>query len=58
MVDEATGRSDGPALHPSEPIRHLSTYDVSRRWGVSDRTLERWRWQKAGPPYVKLGSHV
>ena len=25
---------------------------------MSPRTLERWRWLKQGPRYIKLGGHV
>lgn len=39
-------------------IRHLNQIDLSRRWNVSPRTLERWRWLKHGPPYLKVGGRV
>jgi hypothetical protein len=39
-------------------VRHLNQIDLSRRWGVSPRTLERWRWRGEGPAYVKLGGRV
>jgi hypothetical protein len=25
---------------------------------VSERTLERWRWKRKGPPYLKIGGRV
>jgi hypothetical protein len=25
---------------------------------MSPRTLERWRWEKKGPPYLKIGRHI
>ena len=31
---------------------------LARRWKISPRTLERWRWLKLGPPYLKLGGRV
>jgi hypothetical protein len=40
------------------PIRHLNQIDLSRRWSISPRTLERWRWLKAGPQYLKIGGRV
>jgi hypothetical protein len=43
---------------PDRPIRHLNQIDLSRRWNVSPRTLERWRWLKQGPEYLKIGGHV
>jgi hypothetical protein len=39
-------------------IRHLNQVQLSRRWSISPRTLERWRWLKAGPPYLKVGGRV
>ena len=37
---------------------HLSQTELSRRWSISPRTLERWRWLKQGPDYLKLGARV
>jgi hypothetical protein len=39
-------------------IRHLNQIQLARRWGVSERTLERWRWLKQGPGYIKIGGRV
>jgi hypothetical protein len=39
-------------------IRHLNQIDLSRRWSLSPRTLERWRWLREGPVYLKIGGHV
>jgi hypothetical protein len=39
-------------------VRHLNQIDLSRRWSISPRTLERWRWLKAGPQYLKIGGRV
>nr|BDD46866.1 hypothetical protein 30 [bacterium] len=36
----------------------LSQIDLSRRWGVSPRTLERWRWLGEGPSFTKIGGAV
>jgi hypothetical protein len=38
--------------------RHLHQEDVARRWRISARTLERWRWLKQGPAYLKVGGRV
>lgn len=32
--------------------------DLVHRWHISPATLERWRGQKSGPPFVKVGSRV
>ncbi len=47
-----------PASTPKDPIKHLNQIDLSRRWRISPRTLERWRWLKQGPVYLKVGGHV
>lgn len=40
------------------PIRHIDQDAVAQRWGVSPRTLERWRWIGAGPRFLKIGGRV
>lgn len=39
-------------------IRHLTQLELARRWNISARTLERWRWLGQGPIYLKLGGRV
>jgi hypothetical protein len=39
-------------------VRHLNQIQLSRRWSISPRTLERWRWLDQGPNYVKIGGRV
>jgi len=41
-----------------KPIRHLNQVELSRRWSISPRTLERWRWLGQGPRYLKIGGRV
>jgi hypothetical protein len=31
---------------------------LAYRWGVSERTLERWRFERRGPRYLKLVGKV
>ena len=38
--------------------RHLNEKQLAHRWSVSIRTLQRWRWAKTGPAYLKLGARV
>ena len=40
------------------PVRHLNQIELSRRWTISPRTLERWRWCGEGPRYLKIGGRV
>ena len=48
----SAGRRDGTA------VRHINQRQLAARWDVSVRTLERWRSESKGPPYLKLGGHV
>ena len=36
-------------------MRHLNQVDLARRWGMSHRTLERWRCRGEGPLFLKIG---
>lgn len=36
----------------------LDQLQLARRWKLSHRTLERWRWLGEGPSYTKLGRRV
>ncbi|MCI0753556.1 helix-turn-helix transcriptional regulator [Teichococcus vastitatis] len=48
-----------PASIPyRSPEQHIRQHDLALRWGISPRTLERWRWLGQGPQYLKIGSRV
>ncbi len=55
---EAT--SNCRALYPAPltPTQHLIQAELAARWRISERTLERRRYLRQGPPYVKIGAHV
>jgi hypothetical protein len=38
--------------------RHLNQHDLAARWRMSVRTLERWRSQRQGPPFLRLGGRI
>ena len=38
--------------------QHLNQKELARRWGLSIRTLERWRVEGRGPRFCKLGHKV
>jgi hypothetical protein len=40
------------------PVHHLHQIELANRWRISPRTLERWRWLKQGPIYLKVGGRV
>lgn len=37
---------------------HINEKNLAARLLLSVRTLQRWRWQGKGPPYLKLGRRV
>jgi len=37
---------------------HLSEKLLARRWGLSHRTLERWRREDRGPGYLRIGGRI
>jgi predicted DNA-binding transcriptional regulator AlpA len=36
----------------------MSETKLAERWGISPKTLQRWRTEKRGPQYIKLGKNV
>lgn len=44
-------------LPPSER-RVLNEAELAQRWGVSPKTLQRWRSEGRGPHYLKLSKRV
>ena len=50
--------STEPAASTSVALRHMTQVELARRWRISPRTLERRRWLRQGPPYLKLGATV
>jgi len=39
-------------------VKHLNQVELAKRWTISPRTLERWRFLKTGPCYLKIGGRV
>ena len=39
-------------------MEHLDQKLLAKRWLISSRTLEQWRWQGRGPRYLKIGGRV
>ncbi len=40
------------------PEHFIDQKNLSHRWGLSERTLERWRFERRGPRYLKLVGKV
>ena len=36
----------------------LTPRELASRWRMSHKTLEKWRYVKKGPPYVKVGKRI
>jgi hypothetical protein len=53
---EALGGRDG-RTQPSE-ARHLTQAQLAQRLGVSQRTLEGWRYRGKGPGYLRLEGRI
>jgi hypothetical protein len=39
-------------------VTHFNQTELAGRWRISPRTLERWRWIKTGPTFLKIGGRV
>jgi len=37
---------------------HLNQQELANRWRISPRTLQRWRWLKTGPAYLRIGGRI
>ena len=37
---------------------HFNQIELARRWRISPRTLERFRWLQKGPAFLKIGGRV
>jgi len=44
--------------HERAPLTHINQTQLAKRWNMSPRTLERWRWLGQGPVFLKLGGRV
>jgi predicted site-specific integrase-resolvase len=63
MRDDAYLDASQSVPSPTKPeavmlVKHLNQTDLARRWKISPRTLERWRWVGEGPAYLKVGGRV
>ena len=38
--------------------KYLSSKEVARRWGISCKTLYRWRASGEGPEYIAIGGRI
>ena len=38
--------------------QYLSEKSLAKKWSISHKTLQRWRWLKMGPGYIKIGGRI
>lgn len=57
-LEVAQSDSSPTELEAAMLVKHLNQIDLARRWKVSPRTLERWRWVGEGPSFLKVGGRV
>ncbi len=58
QTDQAGSSRAADDVTVTRPTKHLNQIELSRRWTISPRTLERWRWLNEGPAYLKIGGRV
>jgi hypothetical protein len=46
------------ARSAGQAVRRINQRQLAARWGMSARTLERWRSLCQGPPFLKLGGRI
>jgi transcriptional regulator with XRE-family HTH domain len=57
MAGHAANRAgDGTTAAPQ--VRHLSQAQLAQRLGLSQRTLEGWRYRGKGPAYLRLEGRI
>lgn len=39
-------------------VQYLRAGHLAQRWSMSVRILERWRWERCGPPYMKINGRI
>jgi len=44
--------------HKHAMVSHMNQQQLAKYWGISTRTLERWRSIGWGPRYIKIGGRV
>ena len=58
FIPSAVTHGEGCGAPGQDSVRHLTQKALARRWCLSPRTLERWRWLGQGPAFLKLGGRV
>lgn len=51
-------KNQNPSKNTLSERRVLNENELAERWGLSVKTLQRWRCMSLGPTYLKLGNRV
>lgn len=54
----ARAATQAPGRDPAIERIALDEYELAGRWGLSVKTLRRWRQEQLGPVFCKLGARV
>ena len=57
-VSDQTSRRSSSQQAGSTPRLALNEHELAARWGLSVKTLRRWRQEHLGPVFLKLGARV
>ena len=55
---DQSGHSPAKSHYPAVQRLALDEQELSQRWGLSVKTLRRWRQQQIGPVFCKMGARV
>ena len=44
-------------MTPPKAVRHLTPEQLSERWDIPVGTLKRWRRERKGPRFLRIGRH-
>lgn len=54
-INNATNTTSTNTLYQKQ---YLTGKELAKRWGVSHRTVQRWRLDSVGLPYIKIGDRI
>ena len=57
-IHSSTSEIRSDVAHPTNLNSRLSPQELAAHWGISEKTLERWRHQGIGPIYIRLPGKI
>ena len=58
VLHDALDAKRRPKVTAALPKAALNEHELAIRWGLSVKTLQRWRQEQLGPVFCRLGSRV